>query len=86
MVILVVTTHAFKHVEWVMILLIWFKAVLTLRISKAQRTLIQMIIECIWAMIPFLIVVIISVFCFALINYELDKQEGLEPNIFEDLG
>lgn len=79
--------HVIKHWSWIMILLIMLKAVLTLRISQAQRTLIQMIIECIKGMIPFLIVVTASVFSFALVNYSLDKEEDVQPRgLFINLG
>lgn len=63
-----------------MILLIMLKAVLTLSIFQSQRTLIQMIKECLVGMIPFLIVVALTVFSFALVNYSLDKEEGLHKD------
>lgn len=64
-----------ERFTWIMILLILFKAVLTLKIFKAQRTLIQMILECINGMIPFLTIVSLSVFSFALTKYSLDKED-----------
>lgn len=86
LVIVILSTTVFKHFTWVMILMVMLKAVLTLRISQAQRTLIQMIIECIIGMVPFLIIVAISVFSFALVNYSLDKEEGIDEGLFENLG
>lgn len=76
----------FRQFTWIMIFLIYIKAILTLRIFEAQRTLIQMILECLSGMIPFLSIVAFAVFSFALVKYSLDKEEGRETSFLMNLG
>lgn len=73
LVILVQFKH-FKSFTWIMILLVQLKAVLTLKIFKAQRNLIQMILQCMIAMIPFLSIVALTVFSFALVNFSIARD------------
>lgn len=59
-----------------MILLILLKGILSFKIFEAQRTLIQMLLQCLIGMIPFLTIMFLSVLTFALVNLSLDRQDG----------
>lgn len=71
--ILVILTRFdyFSDMNWIMILLICLKAILTLQIFESQRTLIKMIIQCIVGMIPFLTLVTLFVATFAMVHLNL---------------
>ena len=68
MVLLVIHADA-QEIAWIMVFLIWLKAIHTLRIFESQRNLIMMILACLSKMIPFLTIVVSGVFMFALIKF-----------------
>lgn len=80
--VILVQIAKIKSLSWVMILLVLLKAVLTLKVFKAQRTLIQMILQCMIAMIPFLTIVGLTVFTFALVNFSIDKDSNKSSSFF----
>lgn len=64
------------NIVWIMLFLLNLKAILTLQIFEAQRTLIKMIVQCIYGMIPFLVIVSLSVLTFAIVNLSVDRVEN----------
>ena len=75
--VLVILTRMdfFYEASWIMILLILLRAILTLQIIESFRTLIKMITQSIARMIPFLIVVALFVFTFAIAQLSVDRDE-----------
>lgn len=83
--VLLTRFHMFDRLNWVMILLIMMKAILTLQIYESQRTLIKMVVQCIIGMIPFLTLLLLIVFTFAIVNFTLDRRDNDDPNIIVNL-
>lgn len=82
--ILVIITRFdyFAGLNWVMILMICLKAILTLQIFESQRTLIKMIVQCIIGMIPFLTLVTLFVLTFAMVLLTIEREQNGETNGF----
>merc|ERR1711990_343520 len=57
-----------------MLLLVLVKGIHCLRIFQRYRILIHMVLRSLWAMIPFMVLVGLSIILFALMNYTIDYK------------
>ena len=78
-----------KLLTQIMSLMVFYKAWITLRVFKKMRYLITLIIQCLKDMVPFLSLVFIALYYFAVVNFsdpygEQRNTEYFHTNSFPD--
>lgn len=73
--IFIIDIDIIKPYKEIVVGLILYKALQTLKIISQLRTLIQMILECMYRMIPFLTIVILYVVTFSVINISVSVSD-----------